>query len=42
MKISEYYDLSELDPNNSSEAKIKHYIDTTPISIKIASEKNDA
>ena len=41
MKISEYYDLSELDPNNSSEAKIKHYIDT-PISIKIASEKNDA
>ena len=30
MKISEYYyDLSELALNNSSEAKIKHYIDIT-------------
>ena len=27
MKISEYYDLLEFDPNNLSEAKIKHYID---------------
>ena len=28
MKISEYYDLPDFDPNNStSEAKIKHYID---------------
>ena len=27
MKISEYYDLSDFDPNNLSEAKIKHYID---------------
>ena len=28
MKISEYYDLPNFDPNNLSEAKIKHYIDT--------------
>ena len=27
MKISEYYDLPDFDPNNLSEAKIKHYID---------------
>ena len=27
MKISEYYDLPGFDPNNLSEAKIKHYID---------------
>ena len=27
IKISEYYDLSDFDPNNLSEAKIKHYID---------------
>ena len=27
MKISEYYDLPNFDPNNLSEAKIKHYID---------------
>ena len=26
-KISEYYDLPDFDPNNLSEAKIKHYID---------------
>ena len=27
MKISEYYDLPNFDPNNLSEAKVKHYID---------------
>ena len=27
IKISEYYDLPDFDPNNLSEAKIKHYID---------------
>ena len=27
MKISEYYDLPDFDPNNLSETKIKHYID---------------
>ena len=27
MKIPEYYDLPDFDPNNLSEAKIKHYID---------------
>ena len=27
MKISGYYDLPDFDPNNLSEAKIKHYID---------------
>ena len=27
IKISEYYDLLDFDPNNLSEAKIKHYID---------------
>ena len=27
MKISEYYDLPDFDPNNLSEAKIKHYRD---------------
>ena len=27
IKISEYYDRSDFDPNNLSEAKIKHYID---------------
>ena len=27
IKISEYYDLSDFDPNNLSETKIKHYID---------------
>ena len=27
MKISKYYDLPDFDPNNLSEAKIKHYID---------------
>ena len=27
IKISEYYELSDFDPNNLSEAKIKHYID---------------
>ena len=27
MKISEYYDLPDFDPDNLSEAKIKHYID---------------
>ena len=27
MKISEYYGLPDFDPNNLSEAKIKHYID---------------
>ena len=28
MKICEYYDLPDFDPNNSiSEAKIKHYIE---------------
>ena len=27
MKISEYYDLPNFDPNNLSEAKIKHYVD---------------
>ena len=27
MKISEQYDLPDFDPNNLSEAKIKHYID---------------
>ena len=27
MKISEYYDLPDFDPNNLSEAKIKHHID---------------
>ena len=27
MKISEYYDLPDFDPNNLSEAKIRHYID---------------
>ena len=27
MKISEHYDLPDFDPNNLSEAKIKHYID---------------
>ena len=27
MKISEYYDLPDFDPNNLSEAKIKHCID---------------
>ena len=27
MKISQYYDLPDFDPNNLSEAKIKHYID---------------
>ena len=27
MKISEYYDLPDFDPNNLSKAKIKHYID---------------
>ena len=27
MKISEYYDLPDFDPNNLSEANIKHYID---------------
>ena len=27
MKLSEYYDLPDFDPNNLSEAKIKHYID---------------
>ena len=27
MEISEYYDLPDFDPNNLSEAKIKHYID---------------
>ena len=27
MEISEYYDLPDFDPNNSSEAKIKRYID---------------
>ena len=27
MKISEYYDLPDCDPNNLSEAKIKNYID---------------
>ena len=27
MKISEYYDLPDFDPNNLSEAKIKCYID---------------
>ena len=26
IKISEYYDRSDFDPNNLSEAKIKHYI----------------
>ena len=29
IKISEYYDLSDFDPNNLSEAKIKHNIDIT-------------
>ena len=29
MKISEYYDLPDFDPNNLSEAKIKHYTDIT-------------
>ena len=29
MKISEYYDLPDFDPNNLSKAKIKHYIDIT-------------
>ena len=27
MKISEYYDLLDFDPNNLIEANIKHYID---------------
>ena len=27
MKISEYYDLPDFDPNNLSEANIKNYID---------------
>ena len=27
MKISEYYDLPDFDPNNLSKAKIKHYVD---------------
>ena len=27
MKKTEYYDLPDFDPNNLSEAKIKHYID---------------
>ena len=27
METSEYYDLPDFDPNNLSEAKIKHYID---------------
>ena len=27
IKICEYYELSDFDPNNLSEAKIKHYID---------------
>ena len=27
LKISEYYDLPDFDPNNLSEAKIRHYID---------------
>ena len=27
MKISEYYDLPDFDPNSLSEAKIKHYVD---------------
>ena len=27
LKITEYYDLPDFDPNNLSEAKIKHYID---------------
>ena len=33
MKISEYYDLLDFDPNNLSEAKIKHYIDIIKIYI---------
>ena len=28
LKISEYYDLPDFDPNNLSEAKIRHYMDT--------------
>ena len=27
LKISEYYDLPDFDPNNLSEAKIRHYMD---------------
>ena len=27
MKISEYYGLPDFDPNNLSEAEIKHYVD---------------